>query len=199
MEEETFRSRLTGLLQKSRKALRLYSSVGRQPSPGRSELTELQADAWKNVNAELLKSLGSALENPNQKQAISAVFTLRDRFLAEYRSIEAELHAAQKELVVAAEHGDFVKATVLSRDLVSLKARVQATQAAQHELEAVIKQSRITCAPIELSGEQVVRESARPAAKGSSLPPLEEGIPLLKAEPGGTVALARVIPLRKRG
>lgn len=157
MENDTFRSRLVRLLQKSRQAFRLYNSMERGPA-AIGDYTEMQAMEWRNVNGALIKELSAALDRPNQKETPSLVFLLRDRFLAEFRTSEADLHAKQRELVSAAEKGDFVKSALLSKELVSIKARVQATQAAHHELDEVVVQSKVSQPAITLSNESVVAE-----------------------------------------
>lgn len=207
MENDTFRSRLLGLMQKSRRALRLYSSMERLQNGAASqgEFTELQAQEWKSVNSELLRQLGAALEVPNPKKISHDVFALRDRFLSEFRTSQNELHASQKELISASEHGDFVKAAVLSRELIILKARVQATQAAQHEIEAVIRQSNISYSPIELSDDHIVREpsdifvqnSVKNTVQMLTNPESFRNVESSQPEQG-SLPLARVIPLRKR-
>ncbi len=160
MENHTFRSRLSELMQKSRKALRLYTSVGRLPNAAHSELNDMQVQQWKEVNSDLLRQISSAMESPNARALAADIFTLRDRFYTTWRSAEAEVHVKRKELVTCAENSDFIKAAVLGRELVLLKAKEQAAQAAHHELQEVLTRSRIAPPTIELSQEQVVPESA---------------------------------------
>lgn len=175
MEHETFRTRVAALIQKSRKAIRLYSSVGRGGNAKQSEFTEAQVQEWKDVNVELLHSLGAAIESPGNRQLAANVFALRDRFYNEWRMAEAELHSKHKELLYVVENADFAKAAGLSRRLVVLKARVQATQAAHHELQDLIDQSRVAQPTIELSQEHIVKEERVPE-----------------------VTIAKVIPLRRK-
>ncbi len=179
MENETFRTRLLRLLQKSRQAFRLYESMGRSPRGDGAEFTEMQAVEWRNVNAELIKELSLALDHPNPKELTPRVLVLRDRMLSSFRTSEAEVHSHQKELVYAAEKGDFVKSALLSRRLVVMKARAQASQAVHHELDEVVSQSRLTQPPIVLS-EQIIEPET--VLKND----LKEA------------RLAPVIPLRKR-
>lgn len=156
MDNHTFRSRVLKLIQKSRKALRLYSNMGNIPTEGGSEFTDIQVREWKRVNAELVQNLTSAMDNPNMKQLAIDVFSLRERFQVEWRDAESELRHKQRDLISAAEHGDFIKGATLCSDLVVLKARMQACQAAHHELSDAVRQSRLSEPTIELTSDNVI-------------------------------------------
>lgn len=174
MEGETFRSRLLRLLQKSRQAYRLYTSMGRMPREVESsQYTERQAAEWRSVNAELIRGLSAALEKVAPRDLMLHVLSLRESMLTGFRAGETELNLRQRELVAAAEKGDFVKVALLARTLVASKARVQALQAAHHELENLCLQSHLSAPAIQLSDQQVVGDDSSPR-------------------------LAQVIPLRKR-
>lgn len=180
MESQTFRSRLAELMQKSRKALRLYSSmVGNQ-----SQLNELQITQWREINQDLLKHLAAALEISNPKQVVVEVFALRDRFYSLWRTSESSVHVKQQELIRAAEHGDFVKAGLLAQELVTLRAKEQASQAAHHELQEILGRSRMEPPTIELSADCALPDQALPNRA--------------LQEPESTGKLAKVIPLRSR-
>ena len=167
MQGETFRGRVARLIQRSRKALRLYSSIGRTPFDQdrvehSRELSELQLGQWKEINAELARELTSALERPNQRGLPNEVAALRDRFYGEWRMAEAELHEQQRALIASAEHGDFIRATHLGQRLVVLKARVQATQAAHHELSDLSDKSKLgTSAAVEFTREVRTTDESR--------------------------------------
>ena len=160
MEDETFRTRLVELLKKSRKAIRLYGTVVRNPRDPSSAFNETQAQECRAVNSELLRLLSAALDSPSIRKLTGDIFVIRDRFQQEWSSTEAEMVAKQQALSFTVQHGDFVKAALLSNELVVLKARFQATQAVHHELNDVIKKSRVVLPTIELS--QVVPESSAP-------------------------------------
>jgi len=130
--------------------------MGRINGAESNEYADLQVAQWKEVNAELLRELSTALDHPNSRTLTGSILTLRDRFYGDWRRVESELRLKQQELVSAAEHGDFIKSAHLSRDLVVLKAREQAAQAAHHELQDVVKKSRLSQPTIELSTETVV-------------------------------------------
>jgi hypothetical protein len=169
MENHTFRSRLAELMQKSRKALRLYTSMGRINNNAHSELNEMQVQQWKEINADLLKQISVAMESPNSRALVADIFMLRDRFHTAWRAAEADVHLKRRELISSAENGDFIKAAVIGRELVLLKAREQAAQAAHHELQEVLTRSRVAQPTIELSQESVVAEvevvEEKPTAK----------------------------------
>ncbi len=178
-----FRSRLVQLMQRSRKALRLYSSVERVPGDNTSELAELQVGEWRRVNAELLRELNVAIGHPNQKRMASEVFGIRDQFYGEWKLAEAEMHQKQNLLMESSENGDFVRASVLARELVTLKARTQACQAAHHEVQEVIQKSRVSQPRAEDTGNPVrVEKDSTPEPER----PVKEEI-----------RVAKVIPLRK--
>jgi hypothetical protein len=157
MESETFRSRVLALIQKSRRALRLYTNSAGQAMArveGASpELSAAQVAEWREVNSLLLKKLTDSIESASTKKIVHDIFALRNEFQTLWRTSESELVIHQRELVAAAERGDFIKASTLSISLVSLKARVQAGQAAHHELDLLIKRSRIVRPAAELSEE----------------------------------------------
>jgi len=188
MENETLRSRIVLLVQKSRKALRLYSSMGRLSGSETSEFGELQVAQWREVTSDLLRDLTAALDHPNARTLAGTVLSLRDRFYADWRRVEADLKVKQQELVAVAEHGDFIKAAHVSRNLVVLKAREQAAQAAHHELQDVVKKSRLAQPTIELSGEAAVPSGADGETSST-------GLDLLNGE--RMRVGAKIIPLRK--
>lgn len=145
------------LIQKSRRALRLYNSAGSTSfvrlEGATAELSGAQVAEWREINSLLLRKLTEAADSPNTKKLIYDVFALRNEFHSLWRSSESELVTSQRELISCAERGDFIKATSLSTVLVSLKARVQAGQAAHHELDMLIKKSRVVRPAAELSEE----------------------------------------------
>ena len=207
MEQETIRTRLMQLMQKSRKAQRLYSTGGASVS-GRSgtsrneshDFAEIQVGQWRDVNADLLRDLTNVVSNPNQRGMVGALFGLRDRFYSEWRRVEAELRVKQRDLIVAAEQSDFTRAALLSRDLVLLKSREQATHAVQHELQEVIQKCRLVQPTIELSSDRAVSERETHAAAGFVAPVNEidpTPQPIRVGQAGGGAVLGKVIQFRK--
>jgi len=192
------------LIQKSRRALRLYSSAGTasvaRGEGSTAELASVQVAEWREVNGLLLRRLTEAAEGASTKKIIYDVFALRNEFQNLWRSTEAELVQSQKSLITSAESGDFIRAATLATNLVSLKARLQAGQAAHHELDLLIKRSKVVrpaaelsedsatvLSTLELLDEQVVNH---PMSKPE---PLSKPVPLRAV--GGT---AKIIPLKRR-
>lgn len=202
MESESFRSRVMALIQKSRRALRLYSSAGNASfvrMEGASvELSNAQVGEWREINSLLLRRLTEAADSPNTKKLIYDVFALRNDFHTLWRSSESELVVSQRELIACAERGDFIKATSISTLLVSLKARVQAGQAAHHELDMLIKKSKVVRPAAELSEEgatvlstlELLDEQAIEEEDAVRL----RSVPVLKL----AVGAGKVIPLKRR-
>lgn len=121
----------------------------------------MQATQWRDITADLLKDLSSAAQkNQSVKNLSAEIFTIRDKFNSIWRSVEAEMHLKHKELISLSESGDFVKAAIVSSGLVSAKARYQASQAAHHELEELIKSSHYASEPIVLTHKDVLEEQA---------------------------------------
>jgi hypothetical protein len=205
MESESFRSRVVALIQKSRRALRLYTNSAGQAMArveGASpELSAAQVSEWREVNSLLLRKLTSAVESPSTKKVVHDIFAIRNDFQAMWRASESELVTQQRELVAAAERGDFIKASGLSVSLVSLKARVQAGQAAHHELDLLIKRSRVVRPAAELSEESATVLSTIELLDEQSV---VEPVPTRTTKPGGdmeriAVGAGKVIPLKRRG
>ena len=163
MENQTFRSRLAALIKKSQKAIRLYSNVKPMQAAENSEFAELQVLQWKEVNSRLASELLLAVRSRGLRECATLVFALRDHFYQEWRAAETGLHTKQKELLNAAENGDYIKAALLARDLVVLKAKLQASQAAHHELQELVKRSKIVPTTIELSQDQMVEDEGAPS------------------------------------
>ena len=196
MESESFVSRVMALIQKSRRALRLYSSAGshgfsRDGSSG--ELPAAQVAQWREVNGLLLRKLSEAAEAPNTKKIIYDVFALRSEFQTLWRTSESELVQSQRELIASAESGDFIRAAVLSTSLVSLKARLQAGQAAHHELDLLIKRSKVVRPAAELSEENATVLSTLELLDEQVVDEPVKAVPLKVAVGGG-----KVIPMKRR-
>jgi hypothetical protein len=195
MEKETFFHRLASLLQKSRKAQRLYSSMGKTTSDV-SPYSESQIEEWRTISADIVKQLSQVMDRPHTKNLISEVVAIRDNFYQLWRTSESSLHKVQHQLIAASEKGDFVRAVSLSEEAVVLKARVQAAHAAHHEFSETLK---------NVSGIEKYAESSQQLAtkqnynrfthEYDSLEQLIEdrSIPEQQSRP----ALAKVIPLRR--
>jgi len=205
MESESFRARVLALIQKSRRALRLYNSAGTisgSKGEGSADLSSAQVHEWRDINSLLLRKLTEAADSPNTKQLIYDVFALRNEFQTIWRTSESELVQSQRELVSCAERGDFVRATSLATALVGLKARVQAGQAAHHEIDLLIRRSKVVRPAAELSEEAATVVST--IAILDQVEDVSVEIPEEEASPryavGGLVVGglgAKVIPLKR--
>lgn len=147
MEEQTFRSRLVELLSKSRKANRLYGGVSR--SSRGSEFAESQASEWQTVNNDLTNQLSGVLDKDNSKTLPSDVLNILNTFTSQIDTTEAEISSKKARLIAIAEAGDFVQSSILSRELVTLRARSQALQAACSEIKSILKRNKSTAAGAE--------------------------------------------------
>jgi hypothetical protein len=137
MENDTLLSSVARLLRKSKRALQLYTSVGRQARNTESEYAEMQLAEWRAINTELIKMLTPLIERTGNKNLSQELGNLVEQLREKWRASQTELHELQVRLVSTAENGDFVRAAQLSRDLVALKARTQACQAGFYEVEAL--------------------------------------------------------------
>ena len=142
MEGPTLLLRLARLRRRCQRALGLYNKMGRSPIGDGTRYSDMQVQEWRRVNTALLDELTICLEEHNQKRVIGAAFAIRDRFHNEWRQAEAEMNSMQKELIRYAETADFVKASVVSRNLVSSKARTQAARGAYNEIQQVLSRNR---------------------------------------------------------
>jgi hypothetical protein len=178
---DTFRTRLLELIQKSRKACRLYASMGKHSGRGNSyagDLTDLQAEEWRRVNVELATRLGESFDKPDQRKAAIEVVTARDTFLRELGLSRNELNQKKAELSMSSSREDFVVCAIASRELVVLKARCQALEAACHEIDQVIKRSKLEGISVELPQDAVE-------------------VSIEKEEPAPEPFKTKIIPLRK--
>lgn len=206
MEGETLRSRLAGLLQKSRKAVRLYTNfekpsanssgynfihsrsasrtsagfsgsqesrgfqgVGGYEGIGRDALGDkagekdaaglnaLQLAQWQAVNTDLQRQITAILDRPHSRLLASETVEIRDRFYGMWRAYEAELRQKQIDLAEAVSRGDFIKAALLAKSSVALKALEQATEAAQHEMQIIVDRFKLGNAKqAESSGRETI-------------------------------------------
>lgn len=173
MERESLRVRAAGLVQKSRRALRLYTSIGRKGRGGESELSELQLIEWRTVNTEIIDTLAPLVEIDRVHDLANEISILADQFRVRWRATQSELHDGQRRLVTTAERGDFIKAAQLSELLVSLKARVQACHAAYYEVNAI--SSRSEGEIIEPQPEVTLAGSEEVAPSSAKVIPLRRG------------------------
>lgn len=173
MESQTIRERLAALRQKSRRALSLYKKAFRSSDSIVYKLSEAQLREWKGVNLELYEKLTLCLEESTPKGAVARAVALRDGLHTVWRDNESLRHRRQDELKELVKNSEFVKAALLSTELVSVKAREQASKAAFDELQFAL-------------GKAKVSKESEPAKESRALP--EQHV----------VAGPNVIPLRRR-
>lgn len=138
MEGSTLASRASSLYQKSKRALRLYSSPGRF-APAGKEIAEAQLAEWRSASSDLVEELAELLSPSRLGKIGSGLAALRDKFYGVWRAAEADLYRQHKELVEIAESGDYVRAALLAPKLAVLKARVDACRAVCNELDEINK------------------------------------------------------------
>lgn len=201
MESETFKTRVLALVQKSRRALRLYTAAASTPGIKAEvlsgELSAVQVQEWRNANTVLLTKLGEACERPNNKELVYEVFALRNEFQGLWRAAEAELVTGQRELIAASERGDFIRAASLAAKLSCLKARVQAGQAAHHELDTLIKRTRVS-QPLQSQQHGDEQAAIQTIQLLDSHVVAEPEPDFLAQEPRLAAGGGKVIPLRRR-
>jgi hypothetical protein len=189
MVDHTFQSRIAGLAQKCRRAVRLYtSSIGRAKFSDEASSSERQIQVWRDTNQELLNRLVAILERGDRKSAVIDVYEIRDEYYGGWRYAEAELHKKQSALITAAENADFNKCSVLSDELVVLKAQLQAKQAVHHELQALLDKTRPARPQDDQNQDEQVSASWIDAVEQSGEEEPDQS-PLLQQ--------AKVIPLRR--
>ena len=164
MESETLQIKISKLIQKSRQAVRLYSSVTRPHPTSRGEFTDFQVAEWKEINMLLVQTLSSIMDIPGKKSLSSDVFAVKEKFYTLWRSAEGDLQRTHADMLHAVEKSDYFKIASLGCELISLRARVQATQAAYNELQVLLGKSRVTKPAVELSHNPLPEEKVK---KGS--------------------------------
>lgn len=212
VDGETLKSRLVGLLQKSRKAVRIYTTFDKSADMKSADregatYTALQLEQWQAINTDLQRQLGTILDRPHTRLLSNETVGIRDHFYGLWRSYEAELRTTQNDLGEAAARGDFVKAAVLAKSAVILKAREQAAEAAHHEIQIIVERFKL--------GGATWREQSTPNTTGtqSGSVPLTDELITLQDRPislGASVAaqptsvdaqqsrpMAKVIQLRR--
>jgi len=192
VDEETLKSRLATLLQKSRKAVRVYTSFEKgayrssQDEREAAVFTALQLEQWQIVNTDLQRRLMVIIDRPHTRLLASETIGLRDYFYGSWRSYEAELRQKQGELVEAATRGDFIRTAMLGKTCVILRSREQASEAAQHEIQLIVERFKL-CASVMGSSaaempamEMPVIEMQASKIQGDISQPIREHTQLVK-------------------
>ncbi len=176
MDESTFYSRIAALARKSKKAVTLYSSVGK--SRADQSLSDRSVQIWKEINRELCFSLEKLLQQNPKRNLSQSVMSLRDIFYSRWREEEAALAQGRRELELAVENSDFMKVAKLAERLALHKAALQANRAAYGELHSLLDYSQV-----RQRQEELLTPGDSPAEKTAQ-----------KEKKDG----AQVIPLRRR-
>ena len=179
MEDQTFKSRLVELLSKSRKAVRLYDGVSK--SKRGSAIAELQATEWLNVNTDLVTALSAILDDLSQKSLSAETSNILEQFTSRTLSTIESMHSKKRKLLSLAEEMDFSQASILSRELVGIKARVQALQAVNNELRSVLKKVKPQLdqsSQIELSNDDIFKPVKQKTPQIAKVIPLRQKVSL---------------------
>jgi len=187
VDDETLKSRLATLLQKSRKAVRVYTSFEKgayrssQDQREAAVFTALQLEQWQIVNTDLQRQLMVIIDRPHTRLLASETVGLRDYFYGSWRSYEAELRQKQGELAEAATRGDFIRTAMLGKTCVILRSREQASEAAQHEIQLIVERFKL-CAGVSesASSEMPVMQMHVSKTQGDISQPIKEHTQLVK-------------------
>jgi len=155
MTTAPFSSRLLALLQRARRAVRMYGLLGRPAGHAEqgNEERDAQAREWRVTN-ELLISRITALVGVRPVTAItprelSGVVHQFDREAIELSTLLAE---GNTRLIGFAEAADYIAAARMARELVILHARSQAIAAVIHELSVLLSPHGSRGTSAELGG-----------------------------------------------
>ena len=141
MTTAPFSSRLLALLQRARRAVRMYGSLGRpssHPEQGNEE-RDAQAREWRVTN-ELLISRITALIGVRPVTAITPreLGGVVHQFEREAIELSTLLAEGNTRLIGFAEAADYIAAARTARELVILQSRSQAIAAVIHELTVLL-------------------------------------------------------------
>lgn len=145
MSDETFKSKLSKLIQKSRKAIRIYSQAS-TPGTLRSStkpFADQQIAVWYQINEELLEFLVEITRNAHLRKVANESFSYAKRCQEKVREERQQLESKHQQLVRYSESGDFINSAKLSSELIHLKACVQARGAVLTELEDLLSYANL--------------------------------------------------------
>ncbi len=161
MSSDTFKTKLAKLIQKSRKAIRIYSAVGRD-SIGRPSkpYSDMQLKAWYNVNEELLMFLQEVTTKLHLRQVASEILKYAQKLSSQISPEQQKLNSDHRLLIQYTESADFVNSAKLSQELIVLKSRIEAKKAVLHELEDLLTSANLKL-PITHQMNDVPQESLK--------------------------------------
>ena len=145
MSDETFKSKLSKLIQKSRKALRIYSQAT-TPANHRAStkpFADQQIAVWYNVNEELLEFLVEITRNAHLRKVANESLGYAKHCQQKLIEEQEQLDEKHQQLVRFSQSGDFINSAKLSSQLIHLKASVQARGAVLAELEDLLSYANL--------------------------------------------------------
>ena len=140
MTTDTFKTKLSKLINKSRKAVRLYSTVAR-PGLGKSNerpYADIQLAEWRMTNEDLLGKLLTIIKNSNIRKAINDIAILKSQYTKTVNDLSLIINTKHRELIETTNIGDFVKIAKISYELIPLKAKLESKKAVLNELEDLV-------------------------------------------------------------
>ncbi len=172
----TVEARVVALMQRARKALRIYASVERTPGDSaNAEFVELQAREWRSANEQLLRRLAALVDRGLASLTIARIATIQAEFASELATTRAEYEHQVVRAHDSLARANFVQAAIETRSLVGMKARLESLLAIEQEFATVLRGVRVP-----EDGPAGVREE------------LGEGMPVLAANLSSEVLGARL-------
>ncbi len=147
MSSESFLVRFLELMKKSKKAVKLYSSL--EKAEAKTSLSSKregyfrQVLEWREANRLLLEMLQSAHLSFQGRALVDKAYAIRDDFFSLYRETETEFHLKVDLLNQLVNKLQFVKAKNLSHELIQFKAKVEAYAAVCSELQDLLDHGKV--------------------------------------------------------
>jgi hypothetical protein len=144
MQNDTFKTKLAKLVYKIKKAIRLYTTVGRGKGSNDKPYAEIQINEWRDINERLLNELQEIIKDNHLRKVSISLDGLRKSYESEALRIDQDIRSKHSELNIFARNGDFVATAKTSSVLIPLKARHQACLAVVEELNILLSDLVIT-------------------------------------------------------
>lgn len=160
MVSDTFKTRLLKLINKSRKAVRVYSNAGGASNfrAKSKPYADMQLKCWRDANERLVEFLHSATKNMNLRKVASEILAYAKQCQQELENREKQLEKYHHELLTYSQNKDYVNAAIISNELIVLKANVQAEKAVLEELEDVLTYANVKLPATYSSSEEDLSE-----------------------------------------
>ena len=152
MNASTVHSKVLSSIQKCRRAIRLYDSIIKRDY--NAKLSNLQSIEWKKTNEAFLEALYQIAQIdvrpkvstvlPHSKLNSFKNFTdeltqLMEEFYSQWRITQSILKSRQIELIAYVENSEFIKSSIISTELISLKAKMESSKAVFEEIYSILK------------------------------------------------------------